>query len=157
MEKLQEVESRLSDLETPLLEARNLAMAARMMASADEMPKDSGAALDTIADMLFMKLVEILEEREHQSLLGAEVVVNLAERHVGGRGHLAGRELGIAVLPEDLLGRLEQVNTGPGLFRGSARHHGLSAWGFHIRDSAHGTSGGRPARPARGSDRPRAP
>ncbi len=45
-------------------EARNLAMAARMMASADEMPKDAGAALDAVADLIFMKLVEIIDERE---------------------------------------------------------------------------------------------
>ena len=34
----------LSEMEIPFYEVRNLAMAARMMASADAMPKDAGAA-----------------------------------------------------------------------------------------------------------------
>lgn len=45
MDKLKEIHDRLSDQE-PMLQARNLAMAARMMGSADEMPKDAGAALE---------------------------------------------------------------------------------------------------------------
>ena len=60
MDKLKEIQNR----EEPLYEARNLAMAARMMASADEMPKHAGAALDAVADVIFMKLVEIMDERE---------------------------------------------------------------------------------------------
>jgi hypothetical protein len=64
MDKLKEIHDRLSDLEGPLLQARSLAMAARMMGSADEMPKDAGAALDAVADLIFMKLVEIMDERE---------------------------------------------------------------------------------------------
>jgi hypothetical protein len=64
MDKLKEIQNRFSELEEPLYEARNLAMAARMMASADEMPKDAGAALDAVADLIFMKLVEIMDERE---------------------------------------------------------------------------------------------
>ena len=60
----EKIQDRLCDMEEPLLQARNLAMAARMMGSADEMPKDGGAALDTVADLLFMKLVEIMEQRE---------------------------------------------------------------------------------------------
>jgi hypothetical protein len=62
MEKIKKIQSRLSDLEEPLLQARNLAMAARMMSSADEMPKDAGAALDAVADMILTKLGEIMDE-----------------------------------------------------------------------------------------------
>ena len=64
MDKLKEVAEGLSEMELPLLNARNLAMAARMMASADEMPKDAGAALDAVADMLFEKLIVLAEERD---------------------------------------------------------------------------------------------
>jgi hypothetical protein len=64
MDKLNKIEDGLSEMETPLLEARNLAMAARMMAAADEMPKDAGAALDTVADLLFEKLIVLAEERD---------------------------------------------------------------------------------------------
>lgn len=35
-------------------------MPTRMMASADEMPKDVGA----VADLIFMELIEIIDERE---------------------------------------------------------------------------------------------
>lgn len=64
MDKLKEIQDRLSTIEEPLYEARNFAMAAYMMASADEMPKDAGAALDAVADRIFMKVVEIIDERE---------------------------------------------------------------------------------------------
>jgi len=52
-----------SALEEPMHQARNLAMAARMIGSASEMPKDAGAALDAVADLIFMKLVEIMDEK----------------------------------------------------------------------------------------------
>ena len=45
-----------SALEEPIHQARNLAMAAGMMGSASEMPKDAGAALDAVADLIFIKL-----------------------------------------------------------------------------------------------------
>jgi len=63
-DRFKEVADRLSRMETPLLEARNLAMAVRMMAAADELPKDAGAALDAVADLLFEKLIVLVEERE---------------------------------------------------------------------------------------------
>jgi hypothetical protein len=46
-----------SALEEPMHQARNLAMAARMIGSASEMPKDA------VADLIFMKLVEIMDEK----------------------------------------------------------------------------------------------
>ncbi len=49
--KINEVADGLSEMEIPFYEVRNLAMAARMMASADAMPKDAGAALDAVADL----------------------------------------------------------------------------------------------------------
>jgi hypothetical protein len=33
------------------------------MGSASEIPKDAGAALDAVADLIFMKLVEIMDEK----------------------------------------------------------------------------------------------
>ena len=36
--------------------------------------------------------VEILEQRQHHPLLGAEVIVDLAQRHAGRRRHVAGRQ-----------------------------------------------------------------
>ena len=40
--------------------------------------------------------IEILEQLQHQVLLGAEMIVNLAERHAGFCRDFAGREAGIA-------------------------------------------------------------
>ena len=56
--------------------------------------------------------VEILEQRQHHPLLGAEVIVDLAQRHAGRRGHVAGRQSGIAVLAQHLLCRFEQRGAG---------------------------------------------
>jgi hypothetical protein len=63
-EKIKEVAHGLFEMESPLLEVRNLAMAARMMASAAEMPKDAGAALDAVADLIFEKMIVLIGERE---------------------------------------------------------------------------------------------
>jgi hypothetical protein len=62
-ENLVNLASGLSDMETPLLEARSLALAVRMMAAANELPKDAGAALDAVADIIFGKLIDLSEER----------------------------------------------------------------------------------------------
>jgi hypothetical protein len=58
-----EVEDGLFEMESPVLEVRNLAMAARMMGSADSMPKEPGAALDALADTMVTKLDALSEER----------------------------------------------------------------------------------------------
>jgi len=50
-------------METPLLQARSLAMAVRMMAAAHELPKDAGTALDAIADLMFENLIGLCEDR----------------------------------------------------------------------------------------------
>jgi hypothetical protein len=63
MDNLGKIETGLSEMETPLLEARHLAMAVRMMAAASELPKDPGSALDTVADLIFDKLIGLSEER----------------------------------------------------------------------------------------------
>jgi hypothetical protein len=60
---IEKIKNGLSEMETPLLEARHLAMAVRMMAAADELPKDAGLALDTVADLIFDKLIGLSEER----------------------------------------------------------------------------------------------
>jgi hypothetical protein len=62
-DQFKEVADGLSRMETPLLEARNLAMAVRMMAAAEELPKDAGLALDAVADLIFDKLIDLCEER----------------------------------------------------------------------------------------------
>jgi hypothetical protein len=63
-EKAQEISSGLADMETLFLQVRNFARAARMMGSCDDMPKEAGAALDTIADHIATMLAELDEERE---------------------------------------------------------------------------------------------
>lgn len=63
MDNLRKIADGLSDMETPLLETRSLAMAVRMMAAASELPKDAGAALDAVADIIFDKLNDLSEER----------------------------------------------------------------------------------------------
>ena len=45
--------------ETPLLEARSLATAVRMMAAAHELPKDAGSALDTVAYIIQVALTPV--------------------------------------------------------------------------------------------------
>ena len=42
-------------------------------------------------------LVLLLEQGQDQALLGAEVVVELADRHLGLLGHLAGRQARVAI------------------------------------------------------------
>ena len=53
----------LSEFETPFLQIRHLAMAARMMGSSDDMPKEPGLALDTVADKIIDMMDELSEER----------------------------------------------------------------------------------------------
>jgi hypothetical protein len=57
----------LADLETPLNEACNLARALRMLASSDEIGGEPGAALDTVADALYEKLITLREMRNRIS------------------------------------------------------------------------------------------
>jgi hypothetical protein len=63
-EKVQEIESEISELESPVLDARNLALAARKLASSDDMPERPGLALDSVADILVVKLEALQEARE---------------------------------------------------------------------------------------------
>jgi hypothetical protein len=62
--KVQEIASDISELESPVRDACNLAMACRMLASSDDMPKEAGRALDSVADMLVEKLEALETERE---------------------------------------------------------------------------------------------
>jgi hypothetical protein len=62
--KMQQVSTPLSDLETPFFQVRHLALAARMMGSSDEMPKEEGAALDTVADRIITIMDELIAERD---------------------------------------------------------------------------------------------
>jgi hypothetical protein len=64
MMSIAEVEDGLGEMESPLLEVRNLALAARIMASGDEMPKDAGLALKALANLIFKKMVVLVKERE---------------------------------------------------------------------------------------------
>ena len=45
-------------------------------------------------------LILILEQRQDEALLGAEVVVQLAQRYSGLIGHLAGRQAAVAIREE---------------------------------------------------------
>jgi hypothetical protein len=63
MERLKEIRAGLSEMEAPLLEARNLAMAVRMMAGSGDLPKDAGIALEVVADLIFEKLIGACDER----------------------------------------------------------------------------------------------
>ena len=60
---MEEIRAGLSEMETPLLEARNLAMAVRMMAGSGDLPKDAGTALEVVADLIFEKLIGACDER----------------------------------------------------------------------------------------------
>jgi len=64
--------------ETPLLEARSLAMAVRMMAAAHELPKDAGSALDTVADLIFDKLIGLSEVRTRPRKLACKATEGAA-------------------------------------------------------------------------------
>ena len=59
-DKIEKIASSLLDLESPVLEARNLAMAIRMMGSGDEVRGEPADPFMTVAGCL----VEILEEIE---------------------------------------------------------------------------------------------
>jgi hypothetical protein len=70
-EKVQEIAHEIFELETPVLDARNLALATRMLASSDDMSKEAGRALDSVADALFNRL-EGLSEAQHRIWLLAK-------------------------------------------------------------------------------------
>jgi hypothetical protein len=63
-QRVEEIASEICDLETPVLDARNLARAARMLGSSGDMPKGARAALDSVADTLLEKLEALQETRE---------------------------------------------------------------------------------------------
>jgi hypothetical protein len=70
-QRVKEIASEISELESPVLDARNLALAARMLASSDDMPERPGLALDSVADGLVEKL-EALEEARGRVWLAAK-------------------------------------------------------------------------------------
>ena len=51
-------------MESPLRNVRGLAYAARMLGSADDMPKEPGEALNALAELIVDKMDELIEERE---------------------------------------------------------------------------------------------
>jgi hypothetical protein len=63
-QSVKEIASEISELESPVLDARNLAVAARMLGSSDDMPERQGLALDSVADMLVEKLEALEKTRE---------------------------------------------------------------------------------------------
>jgi acetate kinase len=73
-DKINEVADGLSEMESGFYQVRNLAKAARMMASADEMPKDAGAALDAVTDLICEKIAALMAERERLCKLAFAVV-----------------------------------------------------------------------------------
>ena len=68
----EQVKDGLSEMETPLVNVRNLAHAARMLGSSDDMPGDEGAALDALADEIVAKMDELIGERERLWRLAGE-------------------------------------------------------------------------------------
>jgi hypothetical protein len=60
-EKIEEIASGLSDLETPIRQAGNLAKALRMISSSDEMPGEQGEGVFGVADAL-VDIIESLQE-----------------------------------------------------------------------------------------------
>ena len=72
-DKAQEVSHGLSEFETPFLQVRHLALAARMMGSSDDMPKEAGLALDAVADRMIDMMDELSEERHRLWKLSREV------------------------------------------------------------------------------------
>jgi hypothetical protein len=64
LQRVKEITSEIFEPEGPVRNARNLAMVARMLGSSDDMPKDPGAALDSVADMLVEKLEALEKTRE---------------------------------------------------------------------------------------------
>ena len=61
---LTKVASEVADLEERLRLAHNLAYAARMLATSDEMDRESGAALNSLAGVLVDLLDELITERD---------------------------------------------------------------------------------------------
>ena len=72
-DKAQEISSGLSQFETPFLQVRNLALAARMMGSSDDMPREPGLALDAVADKIVTMMDELTEERTRLWRLSRDV------------------------------------------------------------------------------------
>jgi hypothetical protein len=70
-QRVEEIASKIDELESPVLDARNLALAARMLGSSDDMPRGPGAALDSVADMLVKKLEALDETRLRVGQLAA--------------------------------------------------------------------------------------
>jgi len=60
---LHQVHSELFELEEKFLAARNLAYAARMLASSNDMDREPGAALDALATTLIDLLDELADDR----------------------------------------------------------------------------------------------
>jgi hypothetical protein len=63
-DKIETIAHEVFEMETPLYEARHLAMALRLMGSADEMPEDAGAAVSNVADVLIASLEALQHQRE---------------------------------------------------------------------------------------------
>jgi hypothetical protein len=78
MDNLTKIAEGLSEMETPLLQVRSLAMAVRMMAAAPELSKDAGTALDAVADLMFERLIELCEDRIRLWKLAREATKTVA-------------------------------------------------------------------------------
>src|SRR5262249_13637800 len=68
--------------------------------------------------------IQVVEQLEHQPVLGAEVIVDLAQRHAGRLGHIARAEARMTALAQHLLGRLQDRGAGLDLLRQGTRHSG---------------------------------
>jgi hypothetical protein len=66
--------------------------------------------------------VLLLEDGEEEALLRPEVVVELAQRHAGGLGHLAGGETAVAVGEQAGARRLDDLGSGISVGRPHGAH-----------------------------------
>src|SRR5918999_2092662 len=76
-------------------------------------------------------LVLLAEQGDDERALGAEVVVQLAQRHPGLLGHLPGRQAGVAVGQQPAPGGLDDARAGVGRHV----HHGIPPRGRKLAES----------------------
>jgi hypothetical protein len=62
-EKIAEIAHEIAEMESPLHECRHIAMALRMMGSADDVPEDVGDPLSALAEILIASLRKLQDDR----------------------------------------------------------------------------------------------
>jgi hypothetical protein len=62
--QIETLASHIAQLESPILEARNLVVAIRMMATSDDIETDAGSAIEAVTDILSTILGNVHDERD---------------------------------------------------------------------------------------------